>query len=138
MGGTCVWPRMREFQDTETECSAGESDSKMAKVLAPEEIRAGDYVTVLYEVQEVPWYMWCDESAAVPSKEGLRVQIIPKGAGVPYRVHSLCLPFILVKTPSGGMRNLDVRRHKLARLDRTYALAAWKGYKSKSEKKKQV
>ncbi|MES2793351.1 MAG: hypothetical protein V4719_27315, partial [Planctomycetota bacterium] len=59
---------------------------------------------------------------------------MPEQGGVPLKVRSVCLPFILVKTPSGTLRNLDVRRHHLARLDRDHARIIWKATK-KSRKK---
>jgi hypothetical protein len=43
-----------------------------------------------------------------------------------------------VKTPSGELRNLDVRRFHLARLDRAQALAVWKAYKKSQAKRTSV
>ncbi|MFO1023092.1 MAG: hypothetical protein U0903_20730 [Planctomycetales bacterium] len=126
---------MGEFREAKTGLRPAETDSKLAKTLAPEDVRAGDYVAVLHEVVELPWFLMCHDSMTVPPEEMIRISTIPKGGGVPLRVRSVCLPFILVKTPSGGMRNLDVRRHKLARLDRSHALAVWKACKNKTEKK---
>lgn len=101
----------------------------MAKVLAPEDVRAGDYVAVLQVVCELPSFLWCGDSSTGRMDEPLRIPFMPKQGGTPLRVRSICLPFILVKTPSGKHRTLDVRLHLVARLDRTYAKIAWKASK---------
>lgn len=129
---------MRHCRNTETGDSAGETDSKMAKVLAPEDVRAGDYVAVLHTVCELPSFLWCGDSSTVRPDEPVRVPFMPKQGGVPLRVRSVCLPFILVKTPSGNLRNLDVRRHLLARLDRDYAQIVWKACKKSRQKQTRV
>lgn len=113
---------------------AGETDSKLAKVLAPEDVRAGDYVAVLQVVCELPSFLWCGDSTTVRIDEPVRVPFIPKQGGVPLKVRSICLPFILVETSSGTHRTLDVRRHLLARLDRDYARDVWKMCKKSREK----
>jgi hypothetical protein len=128
---------MRDCRKRDAEC-AGDADSKTAKVLAPEDVRAGDYVALLHVVHEVPSFLWRGEFSANRPDEPVRVPFVPKNGGVPFRVRSVCLPFILVKTPSGELRNLDVRRYRLARLDRTHALAAWKAYKKTHSKRATV
>ncbi|MDB5335408.1 MAG: hypothetical protein JWN70_1027 [Planctomycetaceae bacterium] len=110
----------------------------MAKVLAPEDVRAGDYVAVLHVVCELPSFLWCSDSSTVRLDEPVRVPFMPKQGGVPLRVRSVCLPFILVKAPSGTLRILDVRRQLLARLDRAYARIVWKACKKSREKQVRV
>jgi hypothetical protein len=129
---------MRHCRKSETGHDAGETDSKMAKVLAPEDVRAGDYVAVLQVVCELPSFLWCGDSTTVRIDEPVRVPFIPKQGGVPLKVRSICLPFILVETPSDTHRTLDVRRHLLARLDRDYAHAVWKVCKKSREKQTRV
>ena len=97
---------------------AGTKDLTTAKVLAPEDVRAGDYVALLHVVHEVPSFWWCSEIGTIRPDEPVRIPFVPNNGGVPLRVRSICLPFILVKAPSGKLRNLDVRRYRLARLDR--------------------
>jgi len=110
----------------------------MAKFLAPEDVRAGDYVALLHVVHEIPSFWWCSGMGTIRPDEPVRVPFMPKNAGVPFRVRSVCLPFILVKGPSGEMRSLDVRRYRLARLDRGHALAAWKAWKKSRRKRARV
>ena len=111
--------------------------SKLAKTLAPEEIRAGDYVAQLYQVVECPTWFWDDEFGTAKD-ELVRIQYTPEDGGVPLKVKSICLPFVLVKDPRGQRFTLDVRRVKLARLDRQFAKTAWdmlRGPKPKRKKK---
>lgn len=108
----------------------------LAKALAPEDVRPGDYVTPLDEVAEVPSFYWdCDE-AMLPRAELVRIRFLPAGGGVPLKVKGVCLPFVLVKHACGQRETLDVRRCRLARLNRTYAAAAWKAYKKKGSAKR--
>ena len=102
-------------------------DSSLAKALAPEEIRRGDFVAMLYMVAEYPSWYWDD---ALQSREDpVRVRLMPGCEPQPLKVRRVCLPFVLVKTPEGARRTLDVRRFRLARLDRGFAGAAWKAYR---------
>ena len=135
--GTRVSSLMRHCRKTDTGHRAGRTDSTTAKVLAPEDVCAGDYVALLQVVHEIPSFLWCGEIGMMRPEEPVRVPIIPNNGGVPLRVRSVCLPFILVKGPSGALRNLDVRRHRLARLDRTHARAAWKACKKRGRRKRE-
>ena len=110
----------------------------MAKVLAPEDVRAGDYVAVLHVVYELPSFLWCGDAGTVRLDEPVRIPFMPKQGGVPLRVRSVCLPFILVKSPTGKLHNLDVRRHLLARLDRDHAQIVWKASKKTRTKQTRI
>lgn len=127
--GTCVCPFMRYSRKTDTGNRAGETDSKMAKVLAPEDVRVGDYVAVMHVVCELPSFLWCGDVGTGRQDEPVRIPFMPRQGGVPLRVRSVCLPFILAQTASGTFRNLDIRRHQLAGLDRDYARTVWKASK---------
>lgn len=89
----------------------------LAKPLAPEEIRAGDYVSPLYVIYEVPSFFWCCDSNLQRRDELVRLCCLPQAGGAPLKVISVCLPFVLVKLPGGERQSLDVRKVRLARLD---------------------
>jgi hypothetical protein len=110
--------------------------ASLAKSLAPEDVRVGDYVTLLHMVYELPSFLWCGDASIVDRDEPVRMQLVPLGGGVPLKVKSVCLPFVFVKHPSGKQRPLDIRRCRLARLDRDYAQVAWKTYRKKTVKAK--
>ncbi|HEV8004320.1 MAG TPA: hypothetical protein VGP63_30935 [Planctomycetaceae bacterium] len=128
-------PRCRK---TDTACRTGTKDLTTAKVLAPEDVRAGDYVALLHVVFELPSFLWCSGIGTIRPDEPVRIPFVPNNGGVPLRVRSICLPFILVKAPCGKLRNLDVRRYRLARLDRAHARAAWKARKKSRRKRERV
>ncbi|TWU29279.1 hypothetical protein [Bythopirellula polymerisocia] len=113
--------RLTQYEDNETG-----SALSLAKPLAPEEIRAGDYVSLLHVFYDVPSFFWCSDAVTQRREELVRLCYIPESGGVPLKVKAVCLPFVLVKHPMGGKRTLDVRKVRLARLDREYAAAAWK------------
>jgi hypothetical protein len=103
--------------------------TSLAKPLAPEEIRCGDFVTALHAVYELPSFLWCADRTTLPAEEPVRIRLVASCGGLPWRVESVCLPFVLVKSPGGRATTLDVRRWQLARLDRQFARAAWKAGK---------
>lgn len=117
---------MENFLLTENANPKASDSCTLAKPLAPEEVRVGDYVSLLHVYYDLPSFFWCCDSAMQSREELVRLRYLPETGGVPLRVKSVCLPFVLVKHPAGGRRTLDVRRVRLARLDRDYATAAWK------------
>lgn len=104
-------------------------DASLAKALAPEEIRRGDYVATLYVITEWPSWYWLDGDPSHPRDEPVRVCVTPPCDPQPLKVRGVCLPFVLVKTPAGPERTLDIRKLRLARLDRKFAGAAWRAYR---------
>ena len=103
--------------------------STLAKTLAPEEVRPGEFVTLLREYAEVPSFYWCRDNTLLAPEEPVRIRLIPTTCGEPLKVKAVCLPFVLVKHPSGAERSLDLRKCRVARLANRYASVAWKAYK---------
>lgn len=104
-----------------SEIAAQRAASSLAKALAPEEIRCGDFVTPLFVVSEWPSWFWCDDDALHPRDELVRIRSTPCDEAAPLEVIGVCLPFVLVETPQREGRTLDIRRVRLARLDRKFA-----------------
>jgi hypothetical protein len=102
----------------------------LARTVAPEDVQPGDFVTVLYEVVEVPSFLWQSDTALLPASEPVRIRFLAPRGGIPFKVKSVCLPFVLVKYPSGRRRILDMRQYRLARLERRFAKSAWKALKT--------
>lgn len=107
-----------------TEETNQERELTLMRPLAPEDIRRGTHVAVLYYVLEyLPF--WCDESWQ-PLKVR-RVEVLPgPDAGTPLRVREVCLPYILVEHPDGKHRTIDVRRYRLGLLSERFAEKAFK------------
>jgi hypothetical protein len=124
---------MGKSADTNPETRSERNAASLAKALAPEDVRAGDFVAVLDEVFEAPSFFWCDSGALMSREEVVRIRYTPTGEAVPLKVMAVCLPYVLVKQPCGGKRTLDVRKTRLARLDRRYARKAWKAYKKREK-----
>lgn len=101
----------------------------LARSLAPEEVRLGDYVTPLSTVVEVPTYWYPADGWNMRIDEPVRVRVLNTCDGVPLRVKAVCLPFVLAKQPTGRFVTLDLRRCQLARLDRAFGKRAWKALK---------
>lgn len=104
-----------------TQSPTAERAATLAKPLAPEDVRPGDYVAVLDEQYEYPAVVWYCEPPMGRENEVIRVRIRPTEDGGPLRVIDACLPFVFVKPPKGSGRTLDLRAVRLARLDRGYA-----------------
>ena len=111
------------------------SPFSVAKSLAPEDVRVGDYVAVLHEVCEAPSFWWPCDSTLGQRDEVVRLVFTPRDSGEPLKVCAVCLPFVLVKPAKGKVRALDVRRFQLARLNADYA-ATWKAEKRNKSKAK--
>ena len=106
------------------------AQSTLAKPLAPEDVRKGDFVTLLHETCELPSFLWSADSFRLPCDQLVRIQLIPETSGIPLRVCSVCLPFLFVKEPSGKYQTLDLRKYRLARLHEDYGKTAWKALKT--------
>ena len=113
-----------------------EWQSNVAKPLAPEEIRPGEFVALLHEICELPSFLWCNDSAVLPANEPVRMRLVPEFGGMPLKVQAVCLPYVLVTLPRGSKQTLDVRRSQLARLSGPYGKAAWKAHKRSRGKKR--
>jgi hypothetical protein len=103
--------------------------ASLAKPLAPEDVRTGDFVAVLHVVYELPSFLWFPDAALLPPEEPVRVTFLPGDSGVPLKVRAVCLPFLLVEDALGEHRVLDLRRTNVARLDRGFAKTTWKAIK---------
>jgi hypothetical protein len=86
-------------------------------------------VTPLTVVAEVPSYYWWAEGWSMPVDQPVRIRFTAPSDGLPLKVKSVCLPFVLTKQASGERLTLDLRKWRVARLDRDYAKRAWKAYK---------
>ncbi len=124
---------MASSSQIKIDCAAA-AEPTLAKTLAPEEIRPGDFVTPLFVVAEVPTYFWRMDAWDQPPEEPVRMRFMPSTQGSPLKVRSVCLPFVLVKSPNGEHASLDLRTCQLARLDKTHARCVWKAFKNAAQK----
>ena len=112
--------------------TASHRGSALAKPLAPEDVRVGDYVALLDYVVEFaasscgcqPHWQSGGESQLY-HVERLRY-LTPADRQVPLQVLAICLPLVLAKPPRGEVQTLDGRQVRPARLSRRYARTAWK------------
>lgn len=103
-----------------------ECESYLARSLAGEDLRCGDFVGILHETLEVPSYHWSCDGQLLPPDELIRLVYRPTAGGTPLKVKAICLPFVFVKHPSGQHQTLDIRRQQLVRLTKSYARLVWK------------
>ncbi len=101
-------------------------ESFVARSLAAEDLRRGDYVTVIAEIVEWPSYYWDCDPQVWPPHEPIRLQRYSDEGGTPLKIKAICLPFVFVKKPCGSHQSLDIRQHRLVRLPLAYARAVWK------------
>ncbi len=100
--------------------------TSVAKILAPEDIRRGDYVTVLAELGEYPSFFWCNGIGAGPADEPVRIWWRSRPNHDVFKVVSICLPLLLLKSIDGSFSQIDIRQSQLAKLSRGYARLVWK------------
>ena len=110
-----------------------QSNNDLSKTLAAEDVRCGDFVSVLYEIIDVPSYMWSCDSHVLPPDQPVRLKWRTNACGVPLKVKAISLPFVYVRKPCGEHCTLDLRQHALVRLGRTYARTVWKTMSKKAK-----
>jgi hypothetical protein len=104
----------------------------LARAVAPEDISEGDYLAVLNEIDEyVPMEITLEPWRGGRMIEPIRILTLPCGECMPMKVEAVCLPFVLIKRIDGGVRTLDARRYRLARLRVDYGKRVWKLLKDK-------
>ncbi len=111
-------------------------ETTLAASVAGEDIACDDFIAVMNEIVELPSYLWSGCDVSLPPDELVRLRFLPCDAGEPRKVIAVCLPFVYAKEPDGSVVTLDVRRHRLMRLDRSCARAAWKQRKSSRKRRK--
>ena len=127
---------MTRAKEKKRKWPAAEACSALAKPLAPEDVRPGDFVAVLQVICELPSFFWAADASMVPVDQPIRIPFVPPSSGLALRVKSVCLPFVLVKSARGSQRTLDLRQCRIARLDPKYAATTWKAYKRSRARKK--
>lgn len=109
-------------------------DHESSRAIAPDDVCVGDYVTIGHETVELlPDLIESNGPWRGPVR-AQRVRVMFDGAGYPLKVESICLPFVLVKTPAGCRCTLDLRRHHLHRLSKPYGKRVFRALASKPAK----
>jgi len=104
----------------------------LARPLAPEDVRRGDYVSILDEVLEFPSFCWFGGTGETHPEDLIRIRMKSDEAGIPFRVAAVCLPFVSLHTAQGQIRVQDLRRVQLVRLSRDYGKSVWKALRKQS------
>ncbi len=102
----------------------------VARPLAPEDIAPRTYVVILSQVNQYVHYDCGVPLGIVVS----RAELINEDP-VPLEVLGVCLPLVTVRKPNGRAELIDVRRHRLARIDPRYARQATRAMGSKPRRK---
>src|SRR5262245_24872946 len=104
--------------------AATSCETYVARSLAGEDLRCGDFVAIPSEIVEWPSFYWSCDPQVWPPSELVRIQRYSNDGGTPLKVKAICLPFVFVKKPSGCHLTLDLRQHRLVRLTSDYARLA--------------
>jgi len=106
----------------------------LSRPLAPEDVGIGDYVVVTHDTVQV--LMENCLPGATQALQLARVRYIPYRAGWPYRVVSVCVPFVIVQDFEGDVEHLDLRQHSISRVDKHYFLSARRRYRKTQKARK--
>ena len=109
--------------------------SQLARTVAPEDLCCGDVVGILSVIYEFPPFFCEPDNLSIDRGEPVRMRFRPRNGGIPLKVKAICLPFVLLKSPDGKVRSLDVRQVQLARLSPQYGKQAWKDWKAQLKQK---
>ena len=108
------------------------TDAGMARALAPEDLRAGDYVYVLGELLEVLPCILDREAWKAP--ETVKLMVLPYSGKEPMKIVEVCLPVLLVKDKSGKCETIDARLFRFARLPVRFGRKVFKRLRKNGEK----
>jgi hypothetical protein len=113
--------------DTAKPQSSEQADSsRMARFLAPEDVRKDQYVCVMRVLREHTPY-WClFEESTWRKPEPIQLSWLAEDGSAPLRVIEVCLPFVLVEQVDRTQRMLDLRRHCLGRVSDRFGSRAFK------------
>jgi hypothetical protein len=120
-------PNECEIMKTITESKV---QTNVAVRIAGEDIKPGDFVTVLNEIIELPSFLWACSGSALPADEPVRTRYMPREVGQPFKVIAVCLPFVYAKRPQGKIAAFDTRQQQLVRLDSKSGRSIWKQMRS--------
>ena len=112
------------------------SNTDLARCLAAEDLRCGDFVAILEVVCEYPSFLWSFDPQVLSPSEPVCMRWRSPDGGNPLRVKAICLPYVLAKEPNGKHKSLDLRQCRLVRLSPGYAQMAWKKFRKKRKKKR--
>ncbi len=116
--------------------SRKEKDISIISTLAPEDIQPGMFIAVHKIMEEHLPFWYCDDSALSDHNQPLRMTLLPDNSGVPYKVKSVCIPYVYATNAIGKPRIFDLRRHRLVRLDPEFGRMVWQGLKKACKVKK--
>ncbi len=116
---------MEKTIQTTSEITLG-SKLTLATRLAPEDIRSKDFIAVLNQVYELPSFLWSCSGSIMSNDEPIRLCLMSRDPGKPFKVKAVCLPFVYAVDCAGKQVAFDVRQHQLVRLDSTVGKKVWK------------
>jgi hypothetical protein len=98
----------------------------VAKVLPHEDIRVGDFVSVIGIAHQIPSFFWCGVDSTVLRPDQLVKLEFWVSDVVPVRVKSICLPQVFVMDLDREFALIDVRRSRLVKVDDDFAKTVWR------------
>jgi hypothetical protein len=108
------------------------TDAGMARAVAAEDLRAGDYIYVLGELLEmVPLLI---DAERWQNPESVKLMVLPHSGLEPMKIVEVCLPVLLVKDKSGKCETLDARLFRFARLPDRFGRKVFKRLRKSAEK----
>lgn len=108
-------------------------EARMARPVAPEDLRPGDYVAALQVVNEHLWPMFGSDEK--PPRM-FRVLAWPGHDWMPMQVEDICLPFVMLKTPRGKHWVLDTRQCRLGRVSASFGRRLFEAIAAAEEREK--
>lgn len=120
---------------TKTKAETGRPTTVAARI-AGEDLAAGDFVTILSEIIELPSFLWSCSDVSLPPNEPVKARYLPGQPGVLLKVEVVCLPFVYVRYSSGHLSAFDTRQQQLVRIDRTNGQYLWKQLRKPFKKRR--
>ena len=110
------------------------TDAGLARAVAAEDLRAGDYIYVLGELLEVLTCLLDREAWKAP--ETVKLMVLPHSGKEVMKIVEVCLPVLLVKDKSGKCETMDARLFRFARLPDRFGRKVFKRLRKSAESEK--
>jgi len=108
--------------------------ASVCRAIHPEDLSAGDFVTVLQQVHQVGTFAWCGiDTYQFPPNEAIELTI--RGNFEALKVKDICYPFLLCTDNDGKVHVIDSRSEQLGRLDPSFVDNLNKATKAQQRKK---
>ncbi|MHC4996202.1 MAG: hypothetical protein ACYTGQ_14255 [Planctomycetota bacterium] len=107
--------------------------NEASRFIGPEDVCVGDFITVTDCIHQISPFERMDTRDR--EVDPIRVEMMSRMAGWPLKVVAVSLPYVAIIDADGDHFSLDFRRHRLARVARSYGKALFKSVRAERKRR---